>query len=320
MQALFSPMMRDLCRLPWLGHHMRAGVAKSMKQRAAQGLVLAAGIAVGANRLHALTVSGAVAAALVGTAVFAGMGVHGSLTMVSYFASASVLGQLPRPGDSVQQRGNRRDAVQVLANGGPAAALSLLHARSPASSEAVAAIAFYGSLAAATADTWATEVGTRWGGQPRNIVTGRRTLPGESGAVTSAGLAASVLASLVIAALAQPGAKDPRARTISCAMGGVAGSLTDSVVGALVQEQRWCERCSVRTEMAVHGCGCRTYRVSGVPTLNNDVVNLIGVAAGGLTAAVVSAMLPKLTDRNGSRVEFATALTNSRLSGEPGAA
>jgi uncharacterized protein (TIGR00297 family) len=299
---------------------VRACVAKHMSHRALQGLALAAGVAAAAGKMRALSMSGAVAATVVGTAVHAGMGMRGSVTMVSYVASASALGHLPTQERSVQRRGNRRDAVQVLANGGPAAGLSLLHARTPVSSNDLAAIAFYGSMAAATADTWATEVGTRWGGQPRSIATGRQTLPGESGAVTPIGLAASVVASLAIAALAQAGAANPRDRAMCCAMGGVAGSVADSVLGALVQEQRWCERCGERTELPVHACGHRTCRVSGVPTVNNDVVNFLGVVAGGLTAAAVSAILQKLTERNGSRVEFATTLTNSRLPRDLGAA
>jgi uncharacterized protein (TIGR00297 family) len=296
------------------------GVARQMRVRALQGLVLAAGIATAAGKMHALSTSGAVAAILVGAAVHAGMGVRGSVATVSYFASASALGRLPGQKHSVQQRGNRRDAVQVLANGGPAACFSLFNAQSSASFQDFAATAFYGSLAAATADTWATEVGTRWGGLPRSIATGRQSLPGESGAVTPVGLAASVMASLAIAALARPGAENPQARAISCALGGVAGSVTDSLLGALVQEQRWCEKCGVRTEFPVHTCGDRTTRVSGVPRLNNDAVNFLGVFVGGLSAATVSAVLQKLTGRNGSRVEFATTLTNSPLPGDPGAA
>jgi uncharacterized membrane protein len=125
---------------------------------------------------------------------------------------------------------------------------------------------------------------------------------------------------LAIAALAQPGENDRLIHAVSCATGGAAGSVTDSLLGALVQEQRWCERCEALTELSVHACGHRTSRMSGVPTVNNDVVNVLGVLAGGLTAAAVFAGLQKLTGRNGSRVEFATTLTNSRLPGDPGAA
>lgn len=299
---------------------MPVGVTKLVRIRAFQGLVLAAGIAASAYKLSALSGSGAVAATVVGTAVYAGMGIHGSVTMVSYFASSSAFGRLPGRGHSGQQRGNRRDAVQVLANGGPAAAFSLLHAWSLPPVSDLMATAFFGSLAAATADTLATEVGTRWGGLPRNIVTGRPALPGESGAVTPIGLVASTVASLAIAALAQPGSLYPRTLAPGCVAGGVTGSVADSLLGALVQEQRWCERCGARTELTIHGCGRSTRHVAGIPTLNNDVVNAMGVMAGGLTAAVVSAALLRLTACIGSRVEFAPTLTNSPLPRNLGAA
>jgi uncharacterized membrane protein len=133
-------------------------------------------------------------------------------------------------------------------------------------------------------------------------------------------LGASVVASLAIAGSAQIEADNRLSQTIGCAIGGVAGSLADSLLGAVVQEQRWCERCGVRTELPVHACGHQTRHVSGAPAVNNDVVNFVGVMTGGLTAAAVSAVLQKLTERNGSRVEFAATLSNSRLSGDPGTA
>jgi uncharacterized protein (TIGR00297 family) len=264
--------------------------------------------------------SGAVAATMVGTAVHAGMGFRGSIALVSYFASASALGRLPRARISLQQRGNRRDAVQVLANGGPPALFALLHARSAASSIDLAEAAFYGSLAAAAADTWATEVGTRYGGSPRNIITTRKAAPGESGAVTFAGLFASLAASSAIAAAAHVGASSRPSRALSCVAGGIAGSLTDSLLGALVQEQRWCESCSVRTELPVHTCGAQTRHVAGLRAVNNDVVNLLSVLAGGLIASAASWAMPDLAGRIGSRVEFATTSTNSRVPRTIGAA
>ena len=298
---------------------MRNGDQKQMRPRTIQGLVLAAGIAATAWKLRALTGSGAAAATVVGTAVHASMGAQGSIAVVSYFASASALGRLLKQRQPEQQRGNRRDAVQVLANGGPPAAFSLMYACAGTPSSLLLASAFFGSVAAATADTWATEIGTRYGGEPRSIATGRRTAAGESGSVSLVGLGASIVASAAIAAVAHYGAGNRNARAVACAAGGVAGSIADSLVGALIQEQRWCERCNVRTEAPIHICGSRTRHLSGVRAVNNDIANVMGVVAGGLTAAALSASLPNLTGRNGSRVEFATTSASSRMSGTPGA-
>lgn len=312
-------MTRDLCRFSGVRITLRNDDANDVKSRAIQGVAMAAGIATVAWRLRALSTSGAVAATLIGGAVHVGMGARGSVAVVSYFASASALGRLPRPGAVTQQRGNRRDAVQVLANGGPPAVFSLVHARSGTLGRDRAAAAFYGSLAAAAADTWATEVGTRIGGTPRSLATGRIAAIGDSGAVTPAGLAASALAALAIALAAQPEGHGQSGRVVRCLAGGMAGSLADSLLGALMQEQRWCSRCEVGTELVVHTCGNPTHVCSGIRGANNDVVNLTGVTVGGIAAAALAAILPHLTGRNGSRVEFATTVTNSRLSGTPGA-
>jgi len=305
-------MMRDLCRFSVSKGDSRSSGANQADRRAIQGLVLATAIAAGAARMRALSLSGAAAATLVGAAVHAGMGTRGSVTMVTCFACTSALGRLASAGPRFQRRGNQRDAVQVLANGGPAAALSLLRMRYPATSDDVIALAFFGSLAAAAADTAATEIGTRWGGQPRSITTGRLVPAGESGAVTPAGLAAAVLASLALAVTSQAGTKDWEVRATACAAGGVAGALVDSLLGALLQEQRWCDTCCVRTELPVHVCGMRTCRISGLPGVNNDAVNTLAICAGSIATIACAGVLSKLTARNGSRVEFVAAPTSSR--------
>lgn len=313
MHAVFSPMKQFLCRFPGQGRYVRSGLAQQPKIRVASSAFLAAGIATGAWKLRALSPSGAVAALLVGTSVHAGLGFRGSFALLLYVTTATALGRLPKRRGPAQQRGNRRDAVQVLANGGPATLFSILHACGPAALANSATSAFYGSVAAAAADTWATEVGTRWGGLPRSLTTGRKAAPGESGAITPAGFAASLAASVTIAAVAPSTTGCRMSTALSCAAGGIVGSVTDSLLGALVQEQRWCNHCGERTELKVHPCGGATRRLSGVPAVNNDAVNLLGVVAGGLTAVALSARLPCLAGRNRSRVEFALTLTNSRV-------
>src|SRR4051794_20782552 len=93
--------------------------------RAFIGTVTAAAISAAALRARALSRSGAPAAAFVGGSVFTGAGFRGAAALIPFFVSSTLLGRLPAPSRSQQCRGNQRDAVQVLANGGVAALLAL---------------------------------------------------------------------------------------------------------------------------------------------------------------------------------------------------
>ena len=89
------------------------------------------------------TADGLAAALVVGGGVAAGFEWSGLLLLFAFFLSGSLLTQWSGGA------GGRRDAGQVLANGGVAAAAAI----------AGGWPAFAGALAAATADTWATEIG-----------------------------------------------------------------------------------------------------------------------------------------------------------------
>jgi uncharacterized protein (TIGR00297 family) len=193
-----------------------------------------------------LTPGGVAAALLVGAAVFAGPGGgwRGLAVLAAFFVSSSAL---TRRG-SVVARG--RAARQVLANGG-VAALAAVFGRWTAVA---------GALAAATADTWATEIGRRARRPPRLITTGVPVPPGTSGGITPMGTAGGALGALAVAALAAwLGGAGPR-WFLAVAGAGTVGMLVDSLAGATLERAR------------------------GVPWVDNDVVNLLGTLAGAMLA------------------------------------
>lgn len=258
--------------------------------RALAGLFAAAAVALVARRAGALSESGAAAAVAVGAAAVAADWRWGALLLL-YFVASSLLSRAgaarkeQRTGGIVA-KGGARDARQVLANGGAFAlcAVGTLGADGPAARVLAAAAA--GALAAAAADTWATEVGTLLGGAPRAIRTLRPVAPGTSGAVTGVGTAAMLAGALLIAGAARALGVTTAVAAVTGA--GCAGALADSLLGASVQERRWCEACASATEQRRHHCGALTRRTGGLAAVDNDVVNLAATVAGAAAAAMLA--------------------------------
>ena len=246
------------------------------------GLAAAAMVAAAAYRADTLTIRGAAAATVVGGAAVAGGWDWGALLIAFFIASAGLsrLGHArkQRLADAVVAKGGPRDAVQVLANGGAFAFCAVAYAlqRSPLWYAAGA-----GGLAAATADTWGTEIGMLSAATPRSIVTGRIVPPGTSGGITAAGTLATIAGALFLAI----GARSlgwPVTAGWSALIGGFAGATSDSILGATLQSRRWCRTCQTATERAVHSCGASTTAAGGLAWLGNDTVNLAATAAGAL--------------------------------------
>lgn len=234
-----------------------------------------------------LSTSGAIAAAVVGTISIAGGWSWGAL-LLAMFISASVLSKLgerqkaERVG-SVVEKGDERDATQVLANGGVYAAAALGSILHPSPIwYAVGA----GALAASAADTWATEIGTLTKANPRSIISGKTVPPGTSGGISLPGTAAAVVGAGFIAAAAWL-AQWP-VPFAAVAIGGVAGALADSLLGATVQARRWCDLCAMSTERLVHSCGTQTRHAGGLVGFDNDAVNAVCSGVGALIAILVS--------------------------------
>lgn len=223
----------------------------------ALGFVLSLLIAAGSARLELLTPGGAAAAVIVGT-VTTGFGGWGpALLLGTFFASSSALTRWRRDRKAGDASRAARTAAQVFANGAVAATLAVVWGQSRS---AAAAAAFTASIAASTADTWATEIGLLSTRPPRMITTGREVPPGTSGGITWLGTGAAVAGAGVIAGgawlLGIPGWIPWVA--------GVGAMLLDSVLGATLEgRRRW---------------------------ITNDTVNLLATslaaAAGGGFAAL----------------------------------
>ena len=238
--------------------------------------------------MHALTIGGAVAAFLVGTLTYGAGGWPYGVVLLTFFVTSVALS---RAGRARKKRivdigkGGPRDATQVLANGGVAtvcAVCALLFHSVPW------AAAFAGAYAAATADTWGTEIGTLARGAPVSILTFRPIATGLSGGVTLPGTAAEVAGALILALTAGALGVAP---WFPVALAGIAGALVDSALGASLQVLRWCAQCQRTCETEPHVCGANTEIVRGANWMTNDGVNFACTFAGALVAYGITSAL-----------------------------
>jgi uncharacterized protein (TIGR00297 family) len=270
----------------------------------AVGTALALVVALLGRRMGALDGSGAVAAVIVGTAVFGVGGPGLGAMLVGFFVASSALTRWNESaklssGAEYAQR-PRRDARQVTANGAVATAAAVAYGLSQ---DPAVFAAFVGALAAVTADTWATEVGLGAAVAPRMITSGQPVQPGTSGAVTALGSAAAAmggvfigaLAALVVAAqgLAADGVPDLTGVNylVLAPVAGLVGATMDSVLGATRQAVRRCPRCEKETERERHSCGTPTRMVRGWPWLSGDVVNFVASLAGAAMAVGIALLV-----------------------------
>lgn len=240
-----------------------------------------------AMRMRALSTSGAVAAVVLGTVVVGTGGWWPGVILVVFFASSSLLSR----SDDLQARGARRDWVQVLANGWGILLGCMLYAFTSWEPWLLFGI---GAVAAATADTWSSEIGRISPSPPRLITNGKIVSPGTSGAISLYGSIASMGGALLIATLAaiavrtgsMPSETTLTSVLIGITLAGIGGGMLDSVLGATVQERFWCASCEKETEANPHRCGTATQRIGGIAGFNNDVVNMLCVLTGALIGMV----------------------------------
>lgn len=217
------------------------------------------------------------------------------MILIAFFSSATLLSRYRAAtrdalvGDMIE-KGGERDAWQVAANGGVFAAAAIAFVLYP--SELWLPVAA-GSIAASTADTWATEIGTLGTHPPRLITTGRPVPTGTSGGVSwpgsLAGFAGAALIGVVVLVVGWS-----VAAALAAIVGGITGMLVDSIAGASIQRRGWCPECGKPTERLVHRCGSITETRGGISWVNNDAVNAISSVAGAAVGSIFWYWPPRL--------------------------
>lgn len=231
--------------------------------------------------LKALALSGALTAWGMGILIFLAGGWKWVLPIVAFFILSSILTRLNRSALVTSNPGpgaGHRNLVQVFANGGVpllVAAVYGIWKLEPLY------LVFLAALAAATADTWGTEIGGWSRRQPRNIVTWRQVAKGDSGGVTLIGTVGTLAGAACLAAVGLA----LHTRLLSgidwlaiTAIGFLAATL-DSLLGATVQARYLIPATGKITENRTDGSQEMVLH-SGWSWLDNNMVNLACTGSG----------------------------------------
>jgi uncharacterized protein (TIGR00297 family) len=209
-----------------------------------------------------LTLAGSLTGGLVAAGIYLGAGLTG-ITMLAAFFVLSVLATSHGKKDKFKlgiedAPTGKRNAGQVLANGGMAGILGLLIFVVP-DFAMLFTVMIAASLASATADTLSSELGTVYGRRFYNIITLKPDEKGRDGVISLEGTLIGLAGSGIIALIYSIGF----GWDINCLfiiIAGTTGNLSDSILGATLERKG---------------------------LLNNDAVNFANTTISAITACLL---------------------------------
>ncbi|MFZ3588147.1 DUF92 domain-containing protein [Bacillus sp. DJP31] len=243
-------------------------------------------------KVRSLTFSGAISACIIAIFITIGLHIEGIILLGIFFATSSFWskykGKQKKTMEDIVEKGDQRDYAQVLANGSLPALFSLLYWLFPSD---YWLLSFCISIAAANADTWASEIGSLSKKLPIHVLTLKIVPAGTSGAISILGSIATLFGALIIALSSYILFDQLTLQTvlIITAVGSL-GSLVDTIIGATIQAKYKCAKCHVLTEKLKH-CHDDTKLVSGKAWMNNDKTNFLSIMIATLIGLLINLLL-----------------------------
>ncbi len=233
-----------------------------------------------------LTKKGVILALLLDALVTVSFGNFGFILLLAFLLLSVIVDKIKRHAkkstDEISKRGDKRDEIQVFANGIIPLLMALLYL---CTNEFVFVIGYNVALAEAFADTCASGLGAF----AKNVFDPfrmKKVSAGLSGGMSVLGtfvsLAAPFLFLLISVAF---GVFDFEIWAFSSVFAAF-GALFDSFLGSVFQCKFKCKSCGIITEKDIHCCE-KTERISGFKLITNDVVNILSAA----TAAALSIII-----------------------------
>jgi len=225
----------------------------------------------GSYQLKSLNKGGVISAYIMGLIIYGTGGFNWIIPILVFFILSSILSKLSKTENTIQ-KGSQRDIMQVMANGGVPTILSVINFYYPIDQLFILYIA---AIAAATADTWASEIGSFSNRDPIHVIKLKRVIKGTSGGISAIGTLGSVLGAAIIGItgylLGLSGLL-----LIIIIISGTVGSLIDSLIGGSIQATFQCLKCKIITEKRKH-CKIPSKHVSGLYIIDNDMVNFLNI-------------------------------------------
>ena len=214
-------------------------------------------------KTNKLTLAGSLTGSVVALAIFAGAGFTG-ISMLATFFILSVLATSHKKAEKIKlttdkHHPEKRNAGQVLANGGVAAILGLLAYQIP-SQTTFFTVLTAAALASATADTLSSELGTVYGRRFYNIINFKPDEQGRDGVISIEGTLIGIAGSTIIAMVYALGLGWSNA-CFYIIIAGTIGNITDSVLGATLERKAY---------------------------LNNDAVNFLNTVISSLICWLIA--------------------------------
>jgi len=237
-------------------------------------IIVSAIVFYGAYKFKSLSESGVLSAYAMGIIIFGTGGFMWITPILIFFVLSSALSKLPKT-ENTLQKNSRRDIIQVIANGGAATIISVINFYYPNNQ---LFILYLAAIAAATADTWASEIGLLSPWNPIHITKLKTVVKGTSGGISLLGTLGSVLGATVIGITGiQLGL--PTSLLGIIIITGTSGGLIDSLIGGSIQANFQCMECNNITEKRKH-CNLPSRHVSGLYIVDNDMVNFLNTISG----------------------------------------
>lgn len=220
-----------------------------------------------AYRMRIADISAMLSATLLGVVIIISTDIKWYVILLAFFLLGGLFTRykydFKKSRGIAESKGGVRGYKNVFSNSMAALVLAVAYKVFPSHSMLLLP-AYLGSIATATGDTLASEIGETWKGEPRMITTLKKVRAGTDGGVTVLGEFAAFAGSGAIALLSLMFIKNDLSLAFIVLAGGFIGTNIDSVLGATLQQKGY---------------------------LSNNGVNLFATISGAIITAIIYSSL-----------------------------